>query len=148
MTLLTTSRRPGRERSPVSMAMRRDCLDCIQSRCSAPFNRVTMNSVLEKGLKKGLMSQKQLMQFLEDIVSIASHQKRGNLKGSLCSHSQDTPCSSLPVCESHQKEKQVMPRCPLRLKSSPKLPVYCLHHHNIGQLWPLQLAQIHPPSTS
>ena len=47
--LLTTSRRPGRERLPVSMALRRDCLDCIQSRCSAPFNLATMNSVIEKG---------------------------------------------------------------------------------------------------
>ena len=49
MMLLSTSRSPGRERSPVSMAMRKDCLDCIQSRCSAPSNRVTMNSVIEKG---------------------------------------------------------------------------------------------------
>ena len=49
MMLLTTSRRPGRERSPVSMARRRDCLDCIQSRCSAPFSLTTMNSVIEKG---------------------------------------------------------------------------------------------------
>ena len=51
MMLLTTSKRPERERSPVSMALRRDCLDCIQSRCSAPFNRATMNSVIEKGAK-------------------------------------------------------------------------------------------------
>ena len=49
MMLLTTSRSPRRERSPVSTAMRRDCLDCIQSRCSAPFNWVTMNSVIENG---------------------------------------------------------------------------------------------------
>ena len=51
MMLLTTSRRPGRERSPVSMAMRGDCLDCIQSGRSAPFNRLTKNSVIEKGSK-------------------------------------------------------------------------------------------------
>ena len=47
--LLTTSTSPGRERSPVSIALRRDCLDCIESRCSAPLRRVTMNSVIEKG---------------------------------------------------------------------------------------------------
>ena len=144
MMLLTTSRRPGGERSPVSMAMRGDCLNCIQSRCSAPFNRVTMNSVSEKGL----MSQIPLMQFFEGTVSITAHQKLGNLQGSLCSHSQDTPSSSLPVCESHQKEKQVMPRCPLRSGFSPKLLAHCLHHNNIGQIWLPLLVQNRPPSLS
>ena len=57
------------------------------------------------------MFQRLLMQFFEGIVSIASHRKWGNLQGSSCSHSQDIPCSTLPVCESLQKEKQVMPRC-------------------------------------
>ena len=81
------------------------------------------------------MFQRPLMQFFEGIVSIASHRKWGNLQGSSCSHSQDIPCSTLPVCESLQKEKQVMPLCPPRSKSSPELPAHCLHHHNIGQLW-------------
>ena len=49
MMLLTTSTSPGTERSPVSIALRKDCLDCIQSRCSAPLSLVTMNSVLGKG---------------------------------------------------------------------------------------------------
>ena len=49
--LLTTSTRDGIDSSPVMMARRRLVRDIIQSRCSAPFNRVTMNSVIEKGSK-------------------------------------------------------------------------------------------------
>ena len=66
------------------------------------------------------MSQRPLMQLFQGTVSIAAHQKWGNLQGYLCSHSQDTPSSSLPMCESHQKQKQVMPRCPLRSEFSQK----------------------------
>ena len=142
MMLLTISTRPGRERSPASMAMRGDCLDCIQSRCSAPFNRVTMNSVIEKEFEV----TKTTDAVFGGIVLIASHRKWGNLQGSSCSHSQDIPFSSLPVCESLQKEKQVMPRCPPRSKSSPELPAHCLHHHIIGQLWLLLLARTPAPS--
>ena len=47
--LLTTSTRDGIDSSPVMMARRRLVRDIIQSRCSAPFSRVTMNSVMEKG---------------------------------------------------------------------------------------------------
>ena len=46
--MLTMSTSPGREKSPVSIAFRRDCVNCIQSRCPAPLRRVTMNSVIEK----------------------------------------------------------------------------------------------------
>ena len=49
--LLTTSTRDGIHSSPVMMARRRLDRDIIQSRCSAPFRRVTMNSVIEKGSK-------------------------------------------------------------------------------------------------
>ena len=49
--LLTTSTRDGIDSSPVIMARRRLVRDIIQSRCSAPFSRVTMNSVIEKGSK-------------------------------------------------------------------------------------------------
>ena len=49
MLLLTTSNSPGRGRSPVSIALRKDCLDCNQSRCSAPLRLVAMNSVIENG---------------------------------------------------------------------------------------------------
>ena len=121
MMLLTTSRRPRRERSPVSMAMRKDCLDCSQSRCSAPFNRVTMNSVIEKGSNVPETTDA----VFEGIVAIATHRKWGNPQGFSCSQSQDIPCSTLPECESLQKEKQVMPRCPLGSKFSPELPVHC-----------------------
>ena len=144
MMLLTTSRRPGRERSPVSIALRTDCLNCIQSRCSAPFNRATMNSVIEKGPK----SQKRVIQFFEGIALTVSHRKLGNLQGFWCSHCQGTPCTTQPMRGSLQKEKQVMPRCPPRSKFSPELPAHCLHHHNIGQLWQLLLARTPPPSTS
>ena len=78
------------------------------------------------------MSQRPLMQSFEGTVFLAAHQKWGNLQGSLCSHSQEIPCSTLPVCESHHKEKQVIPRLPLRSKFSAELPVHCLHHHNYG----------------
>ena len=47
--LLTTSTRDGIDSSPVTMARRRLVRDIIQSRCSAPFSRVTINSVMEKG---------------------------------------------------------------------------------------------------
>ena len=47
--LPTTSTRDGIDSSPVMMARRRLVLDIIQSRCSAPFSRVTINSVMEKG---------------------------------------------------------------------------------------------------
>ena len=49
--LLTTSTRDGIDSSPVMMARRRLVRDIIQSRCSAPFNRMTINSVIEKGSK-------------------------------------------------------------------------------------------------
>ena len=49
--LLATSTRDGIDSSPVMMAWRRMDRDIIQSRCSAPFRRVTKNSVIEKGSK-------------------------------------------------------------------------------------------------
>ena len=49
--LLTTSTTDGIDSSPVMMARRRLDLDIIQSRCSAPFRRVTINFVVEKGSK-------------------------------------------------------------------------------------------------
>ena len=47
--LLTTSTSDGIDNSPVMIARRRLVRDIIQLRCSAPFNRVTKNSVIEKG---------------------------------------------------------------------------------------------------
>ena len=49
--LLTTSTRDGIDSSPVMVARRRLDRDIIQSRCSALFSRVTINSVIEKGSK-------------------------------------------------------------------------------------------------
>ena len=49
--LLTTSTRDGIDSSPVMMARRRLDRDIIQSQCSAPFRRVTINSVIENGSK-------------------------------------------------------------------------------------------------
>ena len=49
--LLTTSIRDGIGSSPVMMAQRRLDRDIIQWRCSAPFRRVIINSVIEKGSK-------------------------------------------------------------------------------------------------
>ena len=49
--LLTTSTRDGIDSSPVMMAGRRLDRDITQSRCSALFGRVTINSVIEKGSK-------------------------------------------------------------------------------------------------
>ena len=49
--LLTTSTNDGIDSSPVMMARRRLERDIIQSLCSAPFRRVTKNSVIEKGSK-------------------------------------------------------------------------------------------------
>ena len=47
--LLTTSTRDGIDSSPVMTARQRLDRDIIQSRCSAPSRRVTINSVIEKG---------------------------------------------------------------------------------------------------
>ena len=47
--LLMTSTSDGINSSPVMMARRRLGRDIIQSRCSAHFRRVTINSVIEKG---------------------------------------------------------------------------------------------------
>ena len=49
--LLMTSTRDGIDSSPVMMARRRLDRDIIQSRCSASFRRVTINSVIEKESK-------------------------------------------------------------------------------------------------
>ena len=49
--LLTTSISDGIDSSPVMMARRRLERDIIQSRCSVPFRRVTITSVIEKGSK-------------------------------------------------------------------------------------------------
>ena len=49
--LLTTSTGGGIDSPPVMMARQRLDLDIIQSQCSAPFRRVTINSVIEKGSK-------------------------------------------------------------------------------------------------
>ena len=49
--LLTTSTRDGIDSSPVMMARQRLDRDIIQSRCSAPFRRVTIKSIMEKGSK-------------------------------------------------------------------------------------------------
>ena len=49
--LLTTSTINGIDSSPVMMAQRRLDRDIIQSQCSAPFRRKTINSVIEKGSK-------------------------------------------------------------------------------------------------
>ena len=49
--LLTTSTRDGIDSSPVMMARQRLVQDIIQSRCSTLFNRVAINSVIEKGSK-------------------------------------------------------------------------------------------------
>ena len=49
--LLTTSTRDGIDSSPVKMARRRLDRDIVQSQCSAPFRRVTINFVIEKGSK-------------------------------------------------------------------------------------------------
>ena len=49
--LLTTPTRDGIDSSPVMMARRRLDRDIIQSRCLAPFRRVTINSVIEQGSK-------------------------------------------------------------------------------------------------
>ena len=49
--LLTTSTTDGIDSSPMMMARRRLNRDIIQSQCSAPFRRVTIYSVIEKGSK-------------------------------------------------------------------------------------------------
>ena len=49
--LLTTSTNDGIDSSPVMMARRRLERDIIQSQCSAPVRRITINSAIDKGYK-------------------------------------------------------------------------------------------------
>ena len=55
---LTPSRSDGIDSSPVIMARRIPERDIIQSRCSAPFVRVTINSIMENGLKDSRTEKK------------------------------------------------------------------------------------------
>ena len=58
--LLTTSTSDGINSSLVMMARRRLERDIIQSRCSAPFRRGTINSVIEKGSKDPMTEEETL----------------------------------------------------------------------------------------
>ena len=144
MMLLTTSRRPGRERSPVSMAL----VETASTASSLDARPPSIAPQSTQSLKKGPKSQRRLMQLFEGNALTVSHRKSGNVQRFSCSHCQGFPCSTQPMCGSLQKEKQVMPRCPPRSRYSPELPAHCLHHHNVGQLWLLLLARTSPPSTS
>ena len=57
------------------------------------------------------------MQSFAGIASATLHRNPGNLQGPLCSHCQGTPCSTLLMCGSRQREKQGMPHCPPRSRS-------------------------------
>ena len=97
--LLTTSTRDGIDSSPVMMARRRLVRDINQSRCSAPFNRVTMNSVIEKGSKDPKT---------EDDTSANTASGDADLKwdtpaACASTHFTNTPCTCQPAHTTRQK---------------------------------------------
>ena len=84
--LLTTSTSPGKERSPVSIALCKNCLDCIQSRCSAPLRRVTMNSVIENGSS---------VPNTTEAVFLQAPFEQPDIKSRVIEHSAHTPASQI-----------------------------------------------------
>ena len=117
--LLTTSTRDGIDSSPVMMARRRLDRDIIQSRCSAPFRRVTINSVIEKGSKDPKTD--------EDTLCKHRFRRRRSKMGystNLCStHFPNIPCMCQPANVTRQKSQQGTPNYPLQ----PQLTRALLH---------------------
>ena len=117
--LLTTSTRDGIDSSPVMTARRRPDRDIIQSRCSVPFRRVTMNSVIEKGSKDPKTD--------EDTFCKHRFSGRNSKKGystSLCEYPLSyTPCTCQPAHATRQKSQQGTPNHPLH----PQLTRALLH---------------------
>ena len=108
--LLTTSTRDGIDSSPVMMARRRLVLDIIQSRCSAPFSRVTINSVMEKGSNDPKTADDTFCrQRLRRRRS--KSRKLGILPVCASTHFPSTPCTCLPPNVTHQKSPQGTPNC-------------------------------------
>ena len=103
--LLTTSTSDGIDSSPVMMARRRLDRDIIRSRCSAPFRRVTMNSVIEKGSKDPKTK--------DDTFCKHRFRRRRSKMGILpvcaSTHFASTPCTCLPPHATRQKSQQGTP---------------------------------------
>ena len=107
--LLTTSTREGIDSSPVMTARRRLVRDIIQSRCSAPFGRVTMNSVMDKGSR----TQRRRKTPSADSVRGDAGRKSGIPPACASTHFPSTPCKSLQPHATRQKSKQGTLNCQL-----------------------------------
>ena len=81
-----TSRYDGMDSSPVTMARRTPERDIIQSRCSAPFNLMTITFGMEDGSK----DQKWKQSLFAGIVSGVSDQKWRTQPASDCTHCQNS----------------------------------------------------------
>ena len=111
--LLTTSTTDGIDSSPVVMARRRLVRDIIQSRCSAPFSHVTMNSVIEKGSKDPKTEEDKRTPSVS-IVSGHAGQKWDTPPICASTHFPNTPCMCRPVHATLQKLQQGTPNYPLQ----------------------------------
>ena len=116
--LLTTSTRDGIDSSPVMMARRRLVRDIIQSRCSAPFNRVTINSVIEKGSKDPKTE--------EDTFCKHRFRRRRSKwdtpPACASTHFANTPYTCQPAHATRQKSQRGTPNYPLQPQPTPAPP--------------------------
>ena len=123
--LLTTSTRNGIDSSPVMMARRKLDLDIIQSRCSAPFRRVIINSVNEKGSK----TQRRKMTPSANTTSGDADQKWDTPPACASTHFPNTPCTCQPAHAIRQKSQQGTPNYPLQTQL-----IRALIHRGLHQL--------------
>ena len=99
--LLMTSTRDGIDISPVMMARRRLDRDIIQSRCSAPFRRVTINSVIERDPN----IQKRKTTLSANIASGDVDQKWDTPLTCASTHFPNIPCTFHPTLANRQKQQ-------------------------------------------
>ena len=142
--LLTTYVSPGREKSLVSIGLPRDCLDCTQSRCSAPLRRVTMNSVIEKGCSV----PNKVKAVLLSSVWVNERQKSGSPVILACTRSQDTLCSSRQGCLTSQTWTPEISHCQWHKKFAQVWPGRSQHCHNNGRSRPQPHSKSFPSTTS
>ena len=142
--LLTTSTSPDKERSPVSIALRKNCLDCIQSRCSAPLRRVTMNSVIEN--ESSVPNTTEAV--FASTVWAAWHQKSGNQALRAYTRFPDTPCSSQQRCVTPQNLTPKMPHYQSHTELAQGWPVRCWHCHDSNRSPPQPHGRNCPAATS
>ena len=131
--LLRTSRSDGIDSSPVMMARRRPERDINQSRCSASFKRVIINSVIKKGSKDPRT----------EVNTFCRHRfrrRRSNIgySNSLLTHFTNTRRKCRPTHVTHQKQQQGSPNNPQQPQLTRALTNRVWHHWRSGMQRPRQ----------